>query len=780
MMQAKQYYMQFRLSAERDGRKRIEDKELMEQQTVQSEELIREIPKALLNWYGFQANSRILYIGKKDSYAEVMEAYAEQMKYASCGQLKETSWLEEFEGHFDYAVCIETLETDEEPLKVLGILKKSLKFDGTLLLGMNNRLGLRYFCGDRDPYTSRNFDGVENYRRAYVKKEDNFQGRMYDREELKQMLFGSGWQADKFQFFSVLSDLHNPAFLYSEDYLPNEDLANRLFPAYNYPDTVFMDEEPLYQALIQNGMFHQMANAYLIECSLTGRLSDVCHVTGSLERGREDALLTIIHKSGIVEKKAVYPEGKERIRKIMVHGRDLKAHGLSVVDADLVDDVCIMPYVKAEVGHLYLKKLMQTDRETFFEKLDHFRDLILQSSEILQSDQGDGQGVILRKGYLDLVPLNSFYIDGEFVFFDQEFCEENYPANVLIHRMISTLYAGNYELEKILPAEELYERYGIAKERQQLQAIEWAFLGKLLKQKELRLYHERCRKNPEIINANRHRMNYSEMDYQRLFVDVFKGVEGRKLILFGSGAYAKQFIGMYGRDYKIHAIVDNSRQRWGEKMSGIKILSPDSLKELTEGEYKVIVCIKNFLSVIRQLNGLGVKNYSIFDPGKSYMRRQPVTILKGDGGSTVPKKYHIGYVAGVFDMFHVGHVNLLRRAKEQCDYLIVGVVSDKSVYAQKKKNPIIACDDRVEVLRSCRYVDQVEVLPADYPTIQDAYKMFHFDCMFSGDDHGADIGWQAGKEFLEKSGVDIVFFKYTEKISSSKLREQLGEKRWEK
>lgn len=738
-----------------------------------AEKLIREIPKALLNWYDFRPDSRILYIGEEDSYAEVLKEYADQMIYVNCDKLKEGVWQEEHEGYFDYAVCVEKLELDKSPLKVLRILFGVLKPGGTMLLGMNNRLGVRYFCGDRDPYTNRNFDGVENYRRAYVKEEDAFQGRMYAREELEQMLMEAGWECGQFQFFTVLSDLHNPSFLYAEDYLPNEDLANRLFPTYNYPDTVFIDEEPLYQSFIKNGMFHKMANAYLIECSKSGDLSDVRHVTGSLERGREDALLTIIHRAGIVEKRAVYPEGKERLKQIDANAKDLKAHGLKVVDVNLVQGVCQMPYVEAEVGHLYLKKLLQTDKEVFLEKMDHFKDLIMQSSEIVKPDQGDGLGAILHKGYLDLVPLNSFYLNNEFIFFDQEFCEENYPANVLIQRMISTLYAGNYELEKILPSEELYKRYGIAEYRRKLQEIEWAFLRKLLKQKELRIYHEKCRRNAGIVNANRQRMNYSEMDHQRIFLDVFKGLTGRKVILFGSGLFAKRFIGMYGKDYPISFIVDNSESKWGSELEGIKILPPDTLRELKGDEYKVVICIKNFLSVLKQLRDMDIKNYSIFDPDKSYPRRQSV-IVQTDAGKAIPKKYRIGYVAGVFDMFHVGHVNLLRRAKEQCEYLIVGLVSDEGVYRQKKKNPIIPCEDRMEVLRSCRYVDQVEVLPADYATIQDAYKMFQFDCMFSGDDHGDDIGWLADKQFLEKSGVDIVFFNYTEKVSSTRLREKLG------
>lgn len=735
--------------------------------------IVREIQKGLLRWYDFQSGSRALYIG--DAGAPLAECLQECGLNVVCAALEDTLsevWGKQHQGAFDYLVSVTDLEKSEAPESVLALWKSLLNTDGRMLLGMNNRLGLRYFCGDRDCYTGRNFDGVEDYRRAYVKNEDIFKGRMYDSYTLKKMLQEAGFSA--FCFYSVLSDLQNPALIFAEDYLPNEDLANRVFPTYNSPDTVFLDEEPLYDQMIRNGMFHQTANAYLIECSMDGRLSDVSHVTASLERGREDALLTVIRKSGIVEKRVVYPEGMARLEALAEHARDLQMHGLLVVEAEIADGVYRMPYINAQVGQLYLKQLLLNDKEKFLEAMDHFRDLILQSSEIEEADTGDGKGSILRKAYLDLVPLNSFYIDGEFVFYDQEFCEEHYPSNVLLFRMIGSFYRGNGQLNKILPWKELLDRYGLSADLAHWAKLEGEFLGELLNKKALYVYHEKCRRNAEITYANRQRMNYSEAEYQRLFIDIFKGVEGRKLILFGSGTYARQFLGIYGRNYSVYAIVDNDRSKWGQEREGFLIQSPDILHQLPVDDYKVLVCIKNYLSIIKQLRDMGVKNYSIFDLSRSYPQNVQA-VVKESGEKDTPKKYRVGYVAGVFDMFHVGHLNLLRRAKEQCAYLIVGVVSDEGVYRKKKKCPMIPCEDRMEILRSCRYVDQVEELPTGFDSVRNAYKLFGFDCLFTGTDYVDSPDWHADKEYLEKQGANLVFLPYTEKVTSTMLRETLME-----
>lgn len=199
---------------------------------------------------------------------------------------------------------------------------------------------------------------------------------------------------------------------------------------------------------------------------------------------------------------------------------------------------------------------------------------------MIEPDPGDGQGVVLRKGYLDMVPLNSFYMDGTFVFYDQEFCEENYPANALIWRMVSTFYAGNLEAQKLLPREILLKRYGLDRKQETWQKMEAEFLSDLLHQKTLLKYHNQCRRNYETLYYNRRRMNYSDEEYHRLFMDIFHNADTRKLILFGSGIVTKRFLSLYRKDYPVYAVIDNKEEKWGQEVEGIPIRSPELLTRI--------------------------------------------------------------------------------------------------------------------------------------------------------------------------------------------------------
>lgn len=132
------------------------------------------------------------------------------------------------------------------------------------------------------------------------------------------------------------------------------------------------------------------------------------------------------------------------------------------------------------------------------------------------------------------------------------------------------------------------------------------------------------------------------------------------------------------------------------------------------------------------------------------------------------KKPVIGYTAGAFDMFHIGHLNLLRRASLACDYLIVGVTTDELCEKKKGKRPIIPLEERILILESIKYVDQV-VPQVTYKKL-DAWNNLKFDIMFSGDDWQGTKRWKKLERKFQKRGVEIVYFPYTKESSSSMLR----------
>jgi len=131
----------------------------------------------------------------------------------------------------------------------------------------------------------------------------------------------------------------------------------------------------------------------------------------------------------------------------------------------------------------------------------------------------------------------------------------------------------------------------------------------------------------------------------------------------------------------------------------------------------------------------------------------------------------VGYVPGAYDMFHVGHLNILRRARERCDYLIVGVVTDEVMLESKGKAPVVPHEERLEIVRALSFVD--EAVPDISPDKAVMWHQLHFDVLFKGDDwKGTEKGTRL-EAAMAAVGARVVYFPYTKQTSSTLLRQFL-------
>ena len=136
------------------------------------------------------------------------------------------------------------------------------------------------------------------------------------------------------------------------------------------------------------------------------------------------------------------------------------------------------------------------------------------------------------------------------------------------------------------------------------------------------------------------------------------------------------------------------------------------------------------------------------------------------------KKYKVGYTTGVFDMFHIGHLNILKRAKEQCEYLIVGVTTDELSFSRKNKLPIICEKDRMEIVAAIKYVDRV-VPQSDMDKLS-AVKKHGVDVVSVGSDWKGTPEWDDYEKQFADVGCSVVYLDHTDGISSTILRERMN------
>lgn len=133
--------------------------------------------------------------------------------------------------------------------------------------------------------------------------------------------------------------------------------------------------------------------------------------------------------------------------------------------------------------------------------------------------------------------------------------------------------------------------------------------------------------------------------------------------------------------------------------------------------------------------------------------------------------YRIGYVSGMFDILHVGHINLLKYAKEMCEYLIVAVGTDDFIRDRKKHEPIMTFEERSAIIGALRYVD--EVVPANNLDKVTAYHKYKFDVMIAGSDHAEEQIYVDSEKNLKELGVTVLYYPRISDVSSTKMRNKI-------
>lgn len=471
------------------------DEYLSEENDFQVWYQLSELRTGLFSWYSFGENANVLEIGagagaltgllcdKCACVAATERSPVRARMLAKRWQEKDNltvyagEWSQiGFGQRFDHILLTGILERAAggalEADKYVSYLQKIgslLTEDGKILAAVENRFGLRYFCGVPEPHTNRAFDGINHFRKGT-------KGYSFSKKELEDIVAKAGFPFCKFYY--PLPDYKLPQMIYTDSYLPRKNLKERLLPYYLRNDTLVASEQELYNDVIDNGVFPFFSNSFLVEFGKRDNPCDTVYAAVSTDRGKERSYATVISSGGRVRKIPLHDEGRENAQLLYAHMEDLQRHQIPVVPhRQLADGSLELPFVSGLTLSDYIKEIMGVDTALFLNLIDRIYGYILQSSEQVPPDQnqmpgiclgqngsgGEGLGPVLKKAYIELIPLNSFYDPetGGFLYFDQEFVRENYPAKYVLFRAIHYIYVFTPNGEKYYPRQKLIEKYGM-------------------------------------------------------------------------------------------------------------------------------------------------------------------------------------------------------------------------------------------------------------------------------------------------------------------------------
>ena len=444
--------------------------------------------KGLLAWYGFRPGASLLEIGAEfgaltgvfcrrcgsvTALADSeVQTEAIRRRCADCGNLEiyagDLSVLPQGT-QFDYIVITSGLETaggstaDLSPyVDYVRNLRAFLKPDGVLLATATNRYGVKYFCGEAEPHAGKPFAGISGRMRGAA-------GHSCSRQELLEIFQAAGMPCVKFYY--PLPDHIAPQLIYTDEYLPEDNLNERLMCYHPENKTLVADEALLYSDIIKNGVLPFFSNSFLIECGAEKDISKAVYVALSTDRGRDKAMGTVLYSDGRAEKIPLFAEGASYVAALAGKAAELSTYGVPMLEQRWDGKTLRMPRVRAGMLSSYLKRCVKERPEEFREIIERLWQTILSSSEEAPaeanalSDRRDiDWGPILQRASMELIPLNCFYDGKEFLFFDQEYVRDNYPAKYVLFRALRYIYLFAPEIDRYVPLKSLQEQYRFSPE----------------------------------------------------------------------------------------------------------------------------------------------------------------------------------------------------------------------------------------------------------------------------------------------------------------------------
>ncbi|MCR4637563.1 MAG: methyltransferase domain-containing protein [Butyrivibrio sp.] len=452
--------------------------------------------QSLLNWYDFDGNATVLEIGA--GMGALTSFLCDKCKHVVSIELSKRRALAinkrckskenltimvgdflkmKFDQKFDYIIAVGVLEhttvysnCDNPQLYFLKRLNELLSPGGKLLLAIENRFGIKYWAGEIDDHTGIPFGSINQ--RHYEKK-----AKTLDRQSLIDLFNRSGFR--KMKFFYPLPDYKYPRVIYSDSYLPDEDIHSCVKPMYysNYYSyhSIVADEAKLYRPILKNKVFPFFANSFLVEAGdVDCVLSNIDFSAITVEREKDYRQITRL-KDGKFEKYATHACGTEHIQNSLANLLEIEKQGLSVIDVSCENGKLIMPYIKDKTLEETLLDLFACGNNTeALRYIDLFWNSILKSSEKIAvhnnrifaiSDLNEYKtiefGPILKSAYGDMIFSNCFVKNDNLVFYDQEWKFDSLPASFILYTALNVFFSSYPWVNDVFPANKLYEKYGL-------------------------------------------------------------------------------------------------------------------------------------------------------------------------------------------------------------------------------------------------------------------------------------------------------------------------------